>query len=317
MHFCHVTTFYPPHSFGGDAIGLQRLCHALAHYVDQFIAMGRFSRAKHAEFGFPAPMRVMPHLIPDADIAARHGRRPPPDTSPHPRPYFLFVGRLETVTGVDSLLPAFAQYADADLLIVGDGHERRPLETAARGNPRVHFLGRLDQERLAHVYGAAIALIVPSVGYETFGLTLIESFLHSTPVIARRLGPFPEIIEKSRGGELFENTDELLSAMCGFSLIRSAPHSWRLRLLGRSSILVRKYRDRGIHGHFQRRHRTALHKRTQLAGHRCGRDQAGHVGPWGRCREVRGTAARGTNRTTTPEENRHGADNVAGADGPR
>lgn len=207
------------------------------HHVNQFIAMSEFSRAKHAEFGFPAPMRVLPYLIPDADIAARAGRRTQLAPQPHPRPYFLFVGRLESIKGVDSILPAFEEYADADLLIAGDGLERQSLEHAARGNPRVHFLGRVGQDRLAELYAAAIALIVPSLGFETFGIILIESFLQSTPVIARRIGPFPEIVEKAQGGELFENTGELLSAM---RRLQSDPT--RRRALGDNGFAaVRRY----------------------------------------------------------------------------
>src|SRR4051812_17403070 len=30
LKFCMVTTFYPPHNFGGDGIAVQRLAHALA-----------------------------------------------------------------------------------------------------------------------------------------------------------------------------------------------------------------------------------------------------------------------------------------------
>jgi glycosyltransferase involved in cell wall biosynthesis len=54
---------------------------------------------------------------------------------------------------------------------------------------------------------------VPSRGYETFGIVLIEAFRHGTPVIARRIGPFPEIVEQSGGGLLFTNGDELAGAM--------------------------------------------------------------------------------------------------------
>ncbi len=37
LHFCFVTTFYPPFHFGGDAIFVHRLAHALAdrgHRID-------------------------------------------------------------------------------------------------------------------------------------------------------------------------------------------------------------------------------------------------------------------------------------------
>ena len=54
---------------------------------------------------------------------------------------------------------------------------------------------------------------MPSSGYETFGIVLIEAFRSHTPVIARRIGPFPEIIERSGGGLLFADDQELLAAM--------------------------------------------------------------------------------------------------------
>ena len=55
-------------------------------------------------------------------------------------------------------------------------------------------------EELTAYYRGALGLIVPSVCYETFGIILIESFRLGTPVIARRLGPFPEIVEKAMSG---------------------------------------------------------------------------------------------------------------------
>jgi glycosyltransferase involved in cell wall biosynthesis len=51
------------------------------------------------------------------------------------------------------------------------------------------------------------------VCYETFGIVLIEAFSHRTPVIARRVGPFPEIVSRSGGGELFDTPGELQTAL--------------------------------------------------------------------------------------------------------
>jgi glycosyltransferase involved in cell wall biosynthesis len=96
---------------------------------------------------------------------------------------------------------------------VGDGEDAPMLTRLAAGNPRVHFIGRVSNQDLARYYRHAIAAIVPSVGYETFGIVLIEAFRQRTPVIARRIGPFPEIVEQSRGGELFGNDTELIAAM--------------------------------------------------------------------------------------------------------
>ncbi len=179
------------------------------HHVDSFIAMSEFSRQKHKEFGFPREMEVLPYFLPDPEAGgARVG-----GASPHARPYFLFVGRLEKIKGLDDVIPVFRQYPDADLVIAGDGEYAETLKAAAAGMPNVRFLGRVAPDDLRRYYEHAIALVVPSVCFETFGIILIESFKQGTPVIARRLGPFPEIVETAGAGELFGTTEELVAAM--------------------------------------------------------------------------------------------------------
>ncbi|HUF46344.1 MAG TPA: glycosyltransferase family 4 protein [Vicinamibacterales bacterium] len=201
---CQVHYRRPPQAWRH----LGRLGRDLAH-IDTFVAMSEFSRAKHREFGFPREMTVLPYFTPDP-VAVD----PPADTAePGGRPYFLFVGRLERLKGLDDVLDAFGRYDGADLVVAGEGTHGDALRRRAAGNPRVRFVGRVPNERLAACYRGATALIVPSTGFETFGLTLIEGFSHGTPVIARRRGSFPEIVERAGGGLLFESQEDLLAAM--------------------------------------------------------------------------------------------------------
>ena len=179
------------------------------HHVDAFIAMSEFSRQKHREFGFPREMEVLPYFLPDPEPAgARVG-----GAAPHARPYFLFVGRLEKIKGLDDVIPVFRDYPGADLVIAGDGEYGATLRALGAGMPNVRFLGRVPLEELRRYYEHAIGLVVPSVCFETCGIILIEAFRQGTPVIARRIGPFPEIVETSGGGELFGTRDELVAAM--------------------------------------------------------------------------------------------------------
>ncbi len=175
--------------------------------MDLIIAKSAFSRAKHREFGLRQEMTVLPYFLPDLDAGAVA-----PFTG-HPRPYFLFVGRLEKIKGLQDVFPAFDRYPDADLLILGDGDYADTLKSLAADNPRIRFLGRKTPDELNAYYRGALGLIVPSVCYETFGIILIESFRLGTPVIARRLGPFPEIVDASGGGALFSGQDDLIAAM--------------------------------------------------------------------------------------------------------
>jgi glycosyltransferase involved in cell wall biosynthesis len=179
-------------------------------HVDAFIAMSEFSRQMHRSRGFSRDMEVLSYFLPDPESA---GMPDATDQSPHQRPYFFFAGRLERIKGLQDVIPVFARYPAADLVIAGDGEYAADLKALAEGMPNVRFIGRVPPDDLSRYYRHAVATIVPSVCYETFGIVLIEAFRQGSPVIARRLGPFPEIVERSGGGELFQTTEELVQSM--------------------------------------------------------------------------------------------------------
>ena len=182
------------------------LRNALRH-VDAFIALSRFSRDKHHEFGFPREMDVIPGFVRDP------GPPVPRPAARRERPYFLFVGRLESLKGLDDVIDAFASFHDADLVIAGEGSERASLAARAAGNPRVRFVGFQSGDALAELYAGAQAVIASSRGYETFGLSVIEAYCRGVPVVARRRGTYLELVEGSGAGETFADAAELQDVM--------------------------------------------------------------------------------------------------------
>jgi glycosyltransferase involved in cell wall biosynthesis len=195
--------------------------------VDAFIAMSEFSRDMHRSRGFRREMEVLPYFLPDPESPDMPVATGP---APHDRPYFFFAGRLERIKGLQDVIPVFARYPGADLVIAGDGEYAANLRSQASGMPNVRFLGRISPDDLSKYYRHSVATIVPSVCYETFGIVLIEAFRQGSPVVARRLGPFPEIVERSGGGELFQTTEELVLAM---QRLQDDPaHRARLALAG-------------------------------------------------------------------------------------
>jgi len=175
--------------------------------VDQFLSPSRFSAAMHAERGFAPPFEILNYFVaPDAREAEKSPR-------PHARPYYLFVGRLEAYKGVGDLLPSFEGDGPYDLLIAGDGGARHDLVSKAKDNPRVRFLGWVNPDHLGNLYRHAVASLVPSETYETFGIVVIESYARRTPVIVRDLGPLPEVVSESGGGLIFGSDQELRNAL--------------------------------------------------------------------------------------------------------
>lgn len=176
-----------------------------ARHVDQFFTPSRFCRDMHHQRGFDRDIEVLPYFLPPAETVM-----PDEGASPHRRPFYLFVGRLEKIKGVQNVLRHFAGEGDYDLVVVGSGLYEEELKREAAGMQRVHFAGWLNHDEMRRYYRHALALVVPSITYETFGIVVIEAYAQGLPVIVHNLGALPEVVEESGGGLIYD-TDEQLS----------------------------------------------------------------------------------------------------------
>lgn len=174
--------------------------------VDCLLMPSRFALERHRADGIERPLALLPHFVPQPAEEAARGVG-------GERPFFLYAGRLEKLKGVQDLIRVFESERRADLLIAGDGSFRPALEAAARGLDHVRFLGRVDSARLDALYRNALALLVPSLCYETFGLTAAEAMSHGTPVIVRRIGALREMLDQSGAGLGFDTLEECRDAI--------------------------------------------------------------------------------------------------------
>jgi glycosyltransferase involved in cell wall biosynthesis len=177
-------------------------------HVDAFIAPSRFSKDIH-QMKLNIPIVYLPNFVPSSDTAVLpsiHGK-----TSAEP--YFLFVGRLEMLKGLQTLIPLFRRYQKSQLWIAGTGGYESHLRQLAEGSANINFLGYRSEQQLNALYQQAVAVIVPSLYYENFPLVTIEAFRQRTPVIVRNLGGLPEIVRESAGGFVYNSNQELEAAM--------------------------------------------------------------------------------------------------------
>jgi glycosyltransferase involved in cell wall biosynthesis len=176
--------------------------------IDQFVSPSRFTARMHAERGFTQAVAHLPYFIDRVDQEWQS-----PGARPQEQPFFLYVGRLEYIKGLQTLIQAWERVPDFDLLVVGTGTYETSLRAQAASNPRIKFLGALPQSDLGALYFHALACIVPSITYETFGQIIIEAFARKTPVIVRDLGALPEVVDDSGGGYVYRTGEELLAAI--------------------------------------------------------------------------------------------------------
>ncbi len=119
----------------------------------------------------------------------------------------LFVGRIQPLKGIDTLLRAMAfvlrrqpelHHQVCLSIIGGDPNPDSELELSEFGRLKilretlgigdlVTFLGAKDQDMLAHYYSAASMVVMPS-HYESFGMVALEAMACGTPVIASDVG---------------------------------------------------------------------------------------------------------------------------------
>ncbi len=176
-------------------------------HVDCFISPSRFTLNKHLEDGLDIPITHIPYFLPAPETKNPTGEKK------SERPFFLFVGRLERIKGLQNVIPIFKELLEYDLLIAGDGEYKNELTHLAGVSANIKFLGRLSQTDLQNLYRRAVSIIVPSICYETFGIIIIEAFSMKTPAIVNNLGALPEVIEDSGGGFIYNTSTELIDAI--------------------------------------------------------------------------------------------------------
>ncbi|MCC3382042.1 glycosyltransferase family 4 protein [Paenibacillus farraposensis] len=171
------------------------------HKVSRYIALTEFARDKFAESGIPLErIAVKPNFVQHKAVEAQY--------DPNDR-YLLFVGRISREKGVHNLLQAWSRLEDRAglrLVIIGDGPEKAKL-AAAYPQEDIRFLGKLDGDTVLNCMSRAMYVMVPSIWYEGFPMTIVESYSVGTPVLCSRIGALEEVVEDGVTGFHFQPDD--------------------------------------------------------------------------------------------------------------
>lgn len=227
LHRC-VQNSLPKSALCALEMYAHRLSGLYLNHVDLFLAPSRFLLDKMVQYGIPAnQIAYVPNFV------AVESYEP----SFEHRGYYAFVGRLERIKGVETLLHAAARagrHVNLQLWVVGTGREEEHLKGLARrlGAEGVHFVGFKSGQELTDIVRGAAFTVVPSEWYENAPLSVLESFACGKPVIASRIGGLPELVEDGRTGLLFQpgNVEELRECIESLS---NDPR--RLAILGREA----------------------------------------------------------------------------------
>lgn len=178
--------------------------------ADAFVMGSRFIHQSYLDLGYLRPEDkafVIPYGI---DLPPRSER---PSRQPGGPLRFGIIGSILPHKGIHIAAAAFAGIdpARATLMVWGDP-EIDPVYTreieALKGAGAVDLRGRFEEEKKPEIFAEIDALIIPSLGLESFGLVAREAMHHGVPVLASDRGALPEIFEGTEDyGALFNPED--------------------------------------------------------------------------------------------------------------
>jgi Glycosyltransferase len=130
--------------------------------------------------------------------------------------YYLFIGRIEKIKGIDLLINAFNKIPEKRLVIAGNGEELDKYKKNAGSN--IDFVGYLNKKQLLEKLNNAKAVIVTSQCYESFGMMVIEAYAAHKAVISTNLGNIGHmVVEKETGMKFkYNSVDSLIKAIYQF-----------------------------------------------------------------------------------------------------
>lgn len=123
--------------------------------------------------------------------------------------YYLIVSQLRKYKRIDLAIDAFNKLG-LELVIIGDGLERKKLQRMAKKN--IKFLGWQTEETTAEYFKNCRAFIFP--GEDDFGIAPVEAMSFGRPILAYRKGGATETIIEGKTGEFFEYENSAILADC-------------------------------------------------------------------------------------------------------
>jgi len=257
----HVTTVH-----GGDVFGLQSslltkfkrltLRHADAVTVNSSVTERAVSEiAPDLQELHRIPMGVTTHRANSSPSSGdlrnryRHGDGP----------LLVFVGRIVEEKGVEDLIRAVdilvPRFPDITALIIGEGQDRPYLEGLTKTfglSDRVIFTGWIKPDVVSAYLAAGDIFVGPSRAasdgwIEAQGLTVIESMVVKTPVIATRIGGIVDSVKHEETGllvneraphEIAKAVDRLIKEPMLADSIRSLAYERAVKKYSRKSSAI-------------------------------------------------------------------------------
>ncbi len=146
--------------------------------------------------------------------------------------YLLFFGRIHHDKGTREAIE-IAKKAGMKLIISGIVQDEAYFNSQVKpfiDDEQIVFMGSAGPEKRDSLLGGAYALLHPVNFEEPFGLSVAESMLCGTPVIAFNRGSMPELVKNNETGFLVSDIEEAVEALNNVRFIkRGCCREWAMK----------------------------------------------------------------------------------------
>jgi len=154
--------------------------------------------------------------------------------------YLLFFGRIHPEKGTYEAIQ-IAKKSGRKLIISGLIQDQGYFDSKVKpflNKEDIIYVGNSGPRERDKLLGEAYALLHPISFKEPFGLSVAESMLCGTPVVAFNLGSMPELISNGKTGFVIDTIDEAVEAVSNIkSINRKNCRKWAFSKFSREKMI--------------------------------------------------------------------------------
>jgi len=235
----NVITFHSDHSKSKGYLIFRQLLMPYLRKLDGLIAVSTVARDSSIRF-FPGHYEVIPNAI---DIDLFNPKVEPLPQFADARPKILFLGRFEPRKGLKYLLKALPyiknEIPNVLLIVVGAGLLGYAYKEyiAKEVEENIHFAGLIPNEERPRYYATCDVYCAPSIGFESFGIVLLEAMATGKPIVASDISGYRTILEDGKQGYLVAPRDHEGIARAIVKILRNPQLAKKMGEEGRGKAL--------------------------------------------------------------------------------
>jgi len=150
-----------------------------------------------------------------------------------------FIGEIHPRKGVDILINALSYISKpCELILVGSGDQNYIEELSLLSKQQKWKTKNMGfSSNVEQYYLSCDIVVLPSVEFESFGMTLIEAMCYSLPVVCSDFGGMKEVVEDGVNGYVVPARNPALLGLKLNSLVNNPELRRRMGVAGRKRVL--------------------------------------------------------------------------------